>query len=252
MIIVDTHCHIGLHKYEPVESLLYHMKTSGVDRAVFIQYAGNSDNQYMLDSMAAQPGKFQAAMIVDPTDDGTAMRQWADRGIIGIRLPANSRADCADLLAQWRTAADLNLIVSAPSNPQSLLSDEFAEVIREFPTLSIVIEHLAGIGEGQQPPYDTFKKILELAEHPNLSIKLPGFGEICPVPLPFDPIPPLADMAIEAFGPQRVMWGSDYPPVSRREGYDNSLKVPMDYLSDLSAEDREWIFGKTALKIWRF
>jgi len=48
------------------------------------------------------------------------------------------------------------------------------------------------------------------------------------------------------------MWGSDYPPVSRREGYDNSLKVPMDYLSGLSSEDREWIFGKTALKIWRF
>ena len=30
MTIVDTHCHIGLHKYEPVESLLYHMNTSGV------------------------------------------------------------------------------------------------------------------------------------------------------------------------------------------------------------------------------
>ncbi len=252
MTIVDTHCHVGLYKYEPVESLLYHMNTSGVDRAVFIQYAGNSDNQYMLDSMAAQPENFQAAMIVDPTDDGTAIRQWAERDIVGIRLPANSRADCADPLAQWRTAAELGLVVSAPSNPQSLLSDEFAEVLREFPNLSIVIEHLAGIGEGQQPPYDTFKKILELAEQPNLSIKLPGFGEICPVPLPFDPIPPLADMTIEAFGPQRVMWGSDYPPVSRREGYDNSLKVPMDYLSGLSEEDREWIFGKTALKIWRF
>ena len=88
MTIVDTHCHIGLHKYEPVGSLLYHMNTSGVNRAVFIQYAGNSDNQYMLDSMAAHPGKFQAAMIVDPTDDGTAMRQWAEQGIVGIRLPA--------------------------------------------------------------------------------------------------------------------------------------------------------------------
>ena len=74
MTIVDTHCHIGLHKYEPVESLLYHMNTSGVDRAVFIQYAGNSDNQYMINSMAAHPGKFQAAMIVSSTDDGTAMR----------------------------------------------------------------------------------------------------------------------------------------------------------------------------------
>ncbi len=252
MTLVDTHCHIGLCKYEPVASLLYHMNTSGVHKAVLIQYAGNADNQYMIDSMAAHPGKFQAAMIVAPTDDGTAMRQWAEQGMVGIRLPANSRADCTDPLAQWRAAAKLDLVVSAPSNPKSLLSDEFAEVLKKFPDLSIVIEHLAGIGEGQQPPYEVFKKILAFAEQPNISIKLPGFGEICPVPLPFDPIPPLADMAIDAFGPQRVMWGSDYPPVSRREGYDNALRVPMDYLSGFSAGDREWIFGKTALKIWRF
>ena len=133
MTIVDTHCHIGLNKYEPVESLLYHMNTSGVDHAVFIQYAGNSDNQYMLDSMAAHPVKFQAAMIVAPTDDGTAIRQWAEQGIVGIRLPANSRADATDPLAQWRTSADLDLVVSAPSSPKSLLSDEFSEVINTFP-----------------------------------------------------------------------------------------------------------------------
>ena len=59
MTIVDTHCHIGLHKYEPVESLAFMMGKSGVDKAVLIQYAGNADNTYMLNAMAAHPGKFQ-------------------------------------------------------------------------------------------------------------------------------------------------------------------------------------------------
>ena len=252
MTIVDTHCHIGLHKYEPVESLLYHMKTSGVEKAVFIQYAGNSDNQYIIDSIAAHPGMFQAAMIVDPTDDGAAIRHWAEKGIVGIRLPVGSRAQCADPLAHWRTAADLGLVVSAPCRPDALLGDAFSEVIKTFPDLSIVLEHLLGIGYDQQPPYDTFKQVLKLAQYPNLTLKLPGFGEFCRVPLPFDPIPPLADMAIDAFGPQRVMWGSDYPPVSSREGYENALRVPMDYLSSLIPTDREWIFCKTALKVWKF
>ncbi|MCZ6631879.1 MAG: amidohydrolase family protein [bacterium] len=252
MTIVDTHCHIGLKKYEPVESLLYHMDTSGVAKAVFIQYAGNSDNTYIIESLSAHPGKFQAAMIVAPTDDGSKMREWADQGIVGIRLPANSRAECSDPLAQWRTAADLGLIVSAPSRPSTLLSDHFIEVIDTFPELQIVIEHLAGVGENAEPPYEEFKRVLELSERPNLTIKLPGFGEICPVPMPFDPIPPLADMVLEAFGPERVMWGSDYPPVSRREGYDNSLKFPIEYFSALSDSEREWIFGATALKIWKF
>ena len=39
---------------------------------------------------------------------------------------------------------------------------------------------------------------------------------------------------LEAFGPRRIMWGSDYPPVSSREGYLNSLRTPQEYLAQLS------------------
>ena len=59
-------------------------------------------------------------------------------------------------------------------------------------------------------------------------------------------------MALEAFGPQRMMWGSDYPPVSSREGYDNALRFPMDYFRALSEDERAWIFGRTAMKVWKF
>ena len=59
-------------------------------------------------------------------------------------------------------------------------------------------------------------------------------------------------MVVEAFGPQRVMWGSDFPPVSSREGYHRSLQFPLDYFSDLSEGEREWIFGRTALSVWKF
>ncbi len=48
------------------------------------------------------------------------------------------------------------------------------------------------------------------------------------------------------------MWGSDFPPVSSREGYDNSLRVPLDYFGSLSEEERGWIFGRAALDIFGF
>lgn len=250
MPIVDTHCHTGIHKYEPVEHLLYHMEQSGVDRAVIIQYNGNSDNSYLVECLRCHADRLKGAMIVAPNDDGTAIRQWAEQGVGGIRLRADSRAATADPLAHWRTAAELNLVVSAFCSPSMLLSPQFLEVVVSFPNLKIVIEHLGGVGENVEPLYDEFVEVLKLASHPNLTMKLPGFGEFCHLPHPFAEVPPLARMALEAFGPQRLMWGSDYPPVSSREGYDNSLTFPREYFSDLSADDRGWIFGDTAVQVW--
>jgi L-fuconolactonase len=251
MSIVDTHCHAGLNKYEPVESLLHHMETNGVAQAVLIQYGGNTDNSYLVDCLERYPGKLAAAMIVAEDDDGRAVRDWAARGIQGIRLRANARATASDPLAQWRAAAETGLVVSAPCQPAWLLSTQFLEVIDTFPDLHIVIEHLAGVGTDAVAPYDEFREALQrVASRPNLSMKVPGFGEFCPLPMPFEPIPPLALMALETLGVERLMWGSDYPPVSSREGYGNSLRVPMEHFSHVSESDCNAIFGGTAQAVW--
>lgn len=70
-------------------------------------------------------------------------------------------------------------------------------------------------------------------------MKVPGLGEFCPPPPYRQPVP-LARMAVDAFGPQRLMWGSDFPPVSSRQGYANALHGSMDHLSDLRPEALAW------------
>ncbi len=97
-----------------------------------------------------------------------------------------------------------------------------------------------------------------LTRFPNVSIKVPGLGEFCrraqPVRpgFPFArPIPPLLAMAYQAFGPGRMMWGSDYPPVSAREGYGNALRLTMEQFADKSEDEREQIFGRTALNVFQ-
>jgi L-fuconolactonase len=47
-----------------------------------------------------------------------------------------------------------------------------------------------------------------------------------------------------------MMWGSDYPPVSAREGYGNALRLTMEQLGSRSAEDRALIFGGVALRLF--
>jgi L-fuconolactonase len=59
-------------------------------------------------------------------------------------------------------------------------------------------------------------------------------------------------MAIDAFGANRLMWGSDFPPVARREGYRNALRLPMERVGFKSQDDKDWVFGKTAASLFRF
>jgi predicted TIM-barrel fold metal-dependent hydrolase len=53
-------------------------------------------------------------------------------------------------------------------------------------------------------------------------------------------------MAIGAFGFQRLMWGSNFPPLAGQgEGYRNALRWTMEHVTFKSEEDQEWIFGKS-------
>ena len=116
--------------------------------------------------------------------------------------------------------------------------------------LRIIIEHLAFVGRDDAPPYTTFTKALDLARFPNVYMKVPALGEICHPPCPYKDIPPLVDMSYEAFGARRLMWGSDWPPVVMREGYRQSLWFTMENTRYRNEEDKEWIFGKTALSLF--
>jgi L-fuconolactonase len=70
-------------------------------------------------------------------------------------------------------------------------------------------------------------------------------------PFPFEaPIPPFIEMAYRAFGPERIMWGSDFPPVSHREGYGNALRFALDRFAAKSAEERKLIFGGVARRLF--
>ena len=258
MTTVDSHCHAGLNWFEPVESLLFQMGRNEVDKAVLIQHRGAYDNAYILECVSRFPGRFAAVAMVDTSreDAPSALEGWAAQGAVGVRLTPADRSPGPDPIAIWRKAAALGLVVSCQGKPSDLASDEFAGLLAGLPRLKVVIEHLAGVEEGAEPPYESFQRALELSKYPNAYIKVGGLGEVSARPpvlgpeFGFDHTPPLIEMAREAFGPRRMMWGSDYPPVSGREGYRNALRGVMEHLALHSPEDREWVMGETALNVF--
>ena len=260
MIIVDTHCHVSPYWFEPVEILLDEMTRNEVDKAVLIQFRGVYDNSYMMECIRRFPGRFSAVAIVDTSrpDAPEVLERWVREGAEGIRLDPKVRSPWNDPLAIWRKAAELGVVVSCLGTVEEFASPEFESIITEFPTLNIIIEHLGGAGHDTSPPYTSYRKVLGLARYGNTFMKVPGLGELCPRPMPFrqpfpfENVPPLVEMAIDAFGPSRLMWGSDFPPVASREGYRNSLRFPMETVPFRSEDDKEWVFGKTALSLWKF
>lgn len=261
MPIVDTHCHASPIWYEPVETLLFEMDRNGVDQAVLIQMMGQTNNSYQFDCVHRYPGRFASVVIVDADqpDASPALERLAEQGASGVRFNATTRSPGADPLAIWRTAARLGLTVSCLGNAQSFASDEFRAVVEELSDLRIVVEHLGSVNHpvvdlGEE---ESRRRVFGLSRFPNTYIKIPGLGEFSrramPVkePFPFvEPIPDLLDAVYDAFGPERMMWGSDFPPVSSREGYRNALRGPMERLANRSQADRDLIFGGTALKVF--
>ena len=261
MRIVDSHCHVAPDWFEPVESLLSQMDRHEVEQAILVQDSAQPDNTYQTECVRRYPGRLASVVVVDVSrlDAVQTLERLADRGAVGVRLRQTTRSPGPDPFAIWRAAERLGLSVSCSGRASYYLTEDFATLVQSVPSLPIVIEHLGSGNEPGVEPVDPAvrRNVFALARFPNLSIKIHGLGEFARRATPVDPafpferpIPPYLEMALESFGPSRMMWGSDYPPVSAREGYGNSLRLTMSQFASKSAEDRALIFGGTALRLF--
>jgi L-fuconolactonase len=261
MIVVDTHVHVALHTYEPAEMLLTQMQYNDVQHAVLVQSSTTTDNSYVIECMRRFPRRLAVVCRVDVDSPSAVddLERWRNEGAESVRLRNFNRSPGEDPLAIWRKAAELGMSVSVGGPVDGFLTPEFAAMVESLPDLKIVIEHLGGMGfyavsdyQNARPSDDQYRQTLELSRFPNTYVKLHGMGEFCQPPFPYQEIPPYLKMAYDAFGPRRMMWGSDYPRVVLREGYRNALRFTMEQLPFCSSEDLEWVFGGTALSLWRF
>lgn len=260
-MIVDTHCHASLDWFEPIETLLFQMDTYGVDKAVLVQHGGEYDNSYLLQCAEQHSGRFAVTGLVDSKlpDAPQTLAAWHARGVGSVRLFAPTDIGGGDPIALWRKAAELGMPVSSPSNALEVTAPSFQALIRELPDLVIIIEHYGFLRLAADQRTDGYDKLLELARFPNVTMKIHGLGELMPRPYPlthptFDTAqaPDHIDRAMQAFGADRLMLATDWPPSAAREGYPNVLSHLKAYLSRYSAEQQAAVLGSTAERVFGF
>lgn len=253
MTIVDSHVHTGITKYVPVEVLVAQMDEAGIDKAVLVQYGGQFDNTYEQGACKRYPGKFAPWGMVD-TSEADAAEKFEEaveiHGMVGFRVPVTARADGSNPFVFWEKLEQLGVVVTLSGDREGFASPETADLIERHAGLKYRIEHIGQVRLDEPEPYPTFQKILDLARFSNVTIAYSGLYGASEYP--YTELIPILKMIYDAFGPQRIMWGSDFPPVCFRETVSMNLALYMEGFGFLNDEDREWILGKTAMSFTRF
>lgn len=123
-----------------------------------------------------------------------------------------------------------------------------ARLAQLYPNLRIVIDHIAkpAMGGGRQPDAAWSDGIRNAAAMPNVWCKLSGMiTEIGPEWQLAD-LQPFAALVLEAFGPERVMWGSDWPVVNLAGDYRRWIEATPALLRHMPQSDQDRIFSGSA------
>jgi L-fuconolactonase len=243
------------------DTMVTAMDAVGVDGAVlvspFTMY--RYDASYVLSVYAAHPDRFALIKPVNPADpavDETVADWAATKGTVGIRLmllPSVSE-DPAD--------PGLNRILAAAARhslPVNLLCSERLEQARQLaarnPNTRLVIDHL-GLKQPVEPPapadaWADLPKLLALAAHANVVVKISGACTLSHEPFPYHDIWDPLFRIFDAFTLNRCLWGTDWTRAVRLLTYQQGVEA-FRVTNRLSDSDRATLMGETLSRVYNW
>lgn len=252
----DTHAHVftpGLPlaencRYVPdysatLEQYLEHLDRHGLDKGILVQpsFLG-TDNSYMLDAMRTYPDRFYGVAVVDTAITIDEMQAMRDAGVIGIRLnliglplPDFETAAWQTLLSHVKTLGwHIELHRSAKDLPL-LIEPLLAAGVK------VVVDHF-GLPSETDKAYDAgFRYLLALGASRRVWVKISASYRNGPCENSEHNILPLLPLLLAEYGPDRLLWGSDWPHTR----YEDRINYPQVYNEfqhwPLTAEQREII-----------
>jgi L-fuconolactonase len=242
------------------EDMIAAMDAVGVDAAilvsVFTMY--RFDSSYAEQVYRAHPTRCRVIKPVDPTDPGVneTIDDWVKTpGTVAIRIMLNRG------VSEDATDPGINRVLAGAARhniPVNLLCwgrlDQVKQLAARNPDTRIVVDHV-GLQQPYEPPllenpFGELSKVLSLAEHPNIAIKITGACTLSQKTYPYPDIwDPLARI-FDAYGFERCMWGTDWTRavqvLTYKQGVD-SFKLT----DRLSVGEREALMGGSLQKIYQ-
>lgn len=271
MLVIDTHAHIyspDEKKYPPIEKpyrppagkgSLEHLRESlqanQVERACLIQTSTfyRFDNRYICDSAVANKAWTAGVCTLDPDDTHSPglLKHFVEKyGLRGMRsIPAkDGRLDHPGVRALWKSATDGGLVINVLVGREKV--GELERMLAAFPKLRVVLDHCLNlkVGPGMEA---ILADVLRLARFKNLHAKLTFLPTGSATGYPCADLHGACMKVVEAYGPERCVWGSDFPCElwTPKVTYAEHLRI---FQKDLPLTDaaRAQILGETAKRLW--
>lgn len=232
-----------------------------IDGTVLVQAADHDeDTDAMFEMAAAHPeivGIVGYVPLERPDVAAVRLAQLQRRpGFVGIRNLIHDQPD-PDWLLRDDVAEGLQLLEEArvPFDLVAVLPRHLEHVgylSERFPALDIVVDHLAKppVKTTDREPWSTL--IRRAAANPRVHAKVSG---LCPATGDWfehgaDDLRPWIDVALEAFGPERLMLGSDWPVSVLAGGFDTVWSRLVQVVSGYGPEVEAQLLGRTAVTFY--
>lgn len=267
-MIVDTHIHLydpfregGAPWPEPDDEIYLTTRAdrwleraipSGVDGAIVVECSEwVEDNQWVLDLADDEPRLLGLVGNLDANDDRFAehIDRFAQHAVfrgIRARMWTPDHTDRIRLLANRDLSLDLGL------------DNKTVDIAAAIPELRIVINHCANVAmDGDDPDPDNVALVRRAAEHPNVFCKLSGMMDlrctIIPAPTDVNHYAPYLDILWDAFGEDRMIFGSDWPVSDRsKRSYAEVLDLAKAYVATKPASAEAKVFCENARRAYKW
>lgn len=252
-----------LHRDIEAEEAGRELASSGVDGAVLVQADDTlADTQAMLDVCDTHPwavGVVGWVPLEDPVAAAHALGRWerhpAFRGVRHL-VHADPRPDFLTLPGVRESLAllaDADLALDVPdAYPRHL--HQVLDVVRDLHRLRVVVDHLAKPPLADGPGSRAFTEweglLRAVAEAPSAVAKVSGL-RIPGAAYDLDTLRPALEVALDAFGPDRLMYGGDWPMTLPGGGYAPTLAPLRAWAAELSPEDAARLWSGTARRVYR-
>ena len=244
----------GLAERSTAEALLQQCERAGVHGALIVQPINLMyDHAYVAEAVRAHPGRFVGCCLADASVGGGGAATLGDllapRGPFrAVRFnpglwPEGARMTDEVGKAMFALAGERGAYVGFMCfHGLHLHVEEIRDLCAEFPKTRVLMDHF-GFVKGVEDP--NWLALLSLAEFPQVCVKASAQFRVAPEGerWPYESTGPQLRGLLDAFGPERVVWGSDFPYVEEQCGYERASEIVGNCGAALSAEEAEAVMG---------